>query len=52
MLPSAQLSFEPNIEESLAWSEDFELAIAAGDHVYILVRGPQPLASYEWCAKI
>lgn len=36
MLPDVELLFRPNIVDCLAWSEDGELAIAAGEFVHIL----------------
>lgn len=37
MLPDVQLLFHPNTPNCLAWSDDGELAIAAGEYVHILV---------------
>ena len=36
MLPEVQLPFLPSAIDCLAWSEDRELAIAAGEFVHIL----------------
>lgn len=37
MLENVQLPFFPSTTDCLAWSEDGELAIAAGEYVHILV---------------
>ncbi|MCJ1470133.1 hypothetical protein MMC07_008778 [Pseudocyphellaria aurata] len=37
MLPDVELLFHPNTIHCLAWSDDGELAIAAGEYVHILV---------------
>ncbi len=38
MLPDIELPFQPSATNCLSWSEDGELAVAAADHVHILVR--------------
>lgn len=42
MLPDVQLLFHPNTTNCLAWSDDGELAIAAGEYVHILVSRDFP----------
>ncbi|KAI9869746.1 MAG: hypothetical protein M1830_005138, partial [Pleopsidium flavum] len=37
MLPAIELPFHPSATDCLSWSEDGELAVAAADHVHILV---------------
>lgn len=38
MLPEVPLNFQPSINSCLAWSDDGELAVAAGEFVHVLVR--------------
>ena len=38
MLPDVELNFQPSISNCLAWSDDGELAVAAGEFVHVLVN--------------
>lgn len=49
MLPDVQLSFHPSTINCLAWSDDGELAIAAGEYVHILVSGK--FSNYHWIER-
>ena len=40
MLRNVELPFFPSATDCLAWSEDGELAVVAGEHVHILVSLP------------
>ena len=45
MLPPAQIPVQPSSQDCLAWSSDGELAVAAGEDVYLLIPqngGPEP----------
>ena len=45
MLPPVQIPVQPSSQDCLAWSPDGELAVAAGEEVYLLIpqhAGPEP----------
>ena len=46
MLPSVQIPVQPSSTDSLAWSSDGELAVAAGEEVYLLI--PRNGSSEPW----